>query len=85
MTSELWEFPWPQPKGTGYDTDGPTISTAVQLVGATYVVEPTGDTGLHSGRDRFRVVCLTCDQVLHENTTGPSSRIRHHHKENHGK
>jgi hypothetical protein len=79
-----WPFPWPQPRPGMWDTDGPRETTIVHLVGADYLVEPTGDTGIHSSRDRFRVTCSTCDELLHSNTTGPSSRIEDHHRWAHG-
>lgn len=80
--ADPWEFPWPPPRSS-YDTDGPRETTAVHLVGATYQVEPTGGAGVHTGRDRFRVECLTCPELLHPGTTGPSHRIRAHHNERH--
>jgi len=77
-----WEFPWPRPRSQ-YDTDGPSVTTIVHLPGADYSVEPTGDTGPHTGRGRFRVECVACGEELHRNTTGPSSRIRDHHRHEH--
>lgn len=44
------------------------------------VVTPTGDTGIHSGRGRFRVVCRTCRVVLHHNSTGPEIWADDHRK-----
>lgn len=43
-----------------------------------YEVTPTGDEGFTSGRARFKVVCKECQNVLHENTTGPGSYIKDH-------
>lgn len=82
MSEMEWEFPWPRPS-SHFDSDGPTQTTVVHLPGADYSVEPTGDTGVDSGRDRFRVECLTCETVLHANTTGPSVRIRQHQRDRH--
>lgn len=78
-----WDFPWPKPRSS-YDTDGPTITAIVHLVGADYTVEPTGDSGVHTARDRFRVECITCPELLHRNTTDTSGRIRYHHWKKHG-
>lgn len=39
---------------------------------------PTGDEGFHTGRLRFKVVCLTCRRVAHDNTTGPDIMARAH-------
>ena len=47
-------------------------------VGHILACTPTGDVGSDSGRPRFKVECLTCNEVLHENTTGPSVRIESH-------
>lgn len=80
---EEWEFPWRKPLPNGYGTAGPKETTVVHLPGADYLVEPTGDSGIHTGRDRFRVECLRCSKVLHANTTGPASHIRGHQRERH--
>lgn len=74
---EAWPFPWEKPL-THYDSDGPDGRVSFTLEGHTFAVEPSGGTGIHTGRDRFRVVCSTCTEVLHANTTGPGSRIRSH-------
>lgn len=47
-------------------------------VGHIFASTPTGDVGFDSGRPRFKVECLTCKEILHENTTGPSARIESH-------
>lgn len=78
-----WEFPWKQTFEV-YDTDGPTETTAFELAGVRYVVTPTKDKGIHTGRTRFKVECLTCPVLIHEATTGPSVRVRDHHRERHG-
>jgi hypothetical protein len=39
---------------------------------------PTGERAIHSSRMRYRVVCHTCDEVLHQGTTGPVSRAQDH-------
>ena len=39
---------------------------------------PTGDRGSDSGRVRWRIECLTCRVILHENTTGPTTWIKQH-------
>lgn len=46
--------------------------------GHIFASTPTGDVGIDSGRPRFKVECLTCNECLHENTTGPSLRIESH-------
>src|SRR5262245_46962030 len=41
-------------------------------------VTATGELGCDSGRRRYRVECLTCDEVVHEATTGAHWNMRHH-------
>jgi hypothetical protein len=43
-----------------------------------FSMEWTGQEGLHTGRRRYAVKCLTCNEVLHEGTTGPADRINQH-------
>ena len=47
-------------------------------------VEGTGELGLSTGRDRYRVTCLTCDVVVHEATTSATIRCRQHLGGSHG-
>lgn len=35
-------------------------------------------TGGHSGRPRYLVVCATCEELLHEATTGPIHQMGYH-------
>lgn len=85
MTTEIekdWPFPWHKSKGI-YDSDGPKKPTRVQIDRVWYFVSPTGDDGIDTNRARQFVACLTCDEIVHHNTTGPSNRILYHHKEEH--
>ena len=43
-----------------------------------YICERTGEYGIHSGRDRFKVTCKKCGKVVHGNTTWPNSWIGRH-------
>jgi hypothetical protein len=43
-----------------------------------FLMEPTGESGIHSGRSRYRVTCLTHRLVLHRATTGPIENINAH-------
>jgi hypothetical protein len=85
--NDPWPFPWSKPMPTGYDTDGPVTRNAVDFtIGQAWIqVQATGADGLHTGRDRYSVLCLTCEKVLHHNTTGTSTRILHHLVEAHGR
>lgn len=56
-------------RGRGvYDTDGPAEPTVVHLR-ASYVVTPSGDSGIHTGCGRFCVECATRVCVLCERPT----------------
>lgn len=46
-----------------------------------YSIRATGDSGFSSGRDRYWVACKTCNEVVHENTTGPMLNIQRHERE----
>lgn len=72
------EMPWGDHPGNVYVTDGPDELIEFELMGHRFKVAPTGDTGFDTGRELFWVECLTCKEVLHENTTGPRPRIRSH-------
>lgn len=72
-----WRFPWKEPFGI-YDTDGPDGKAEFVLDGHKFLVSATGDDGVHTSRNRYRVECLTCGLMLHPNTTGPSSRVKSH-------
>src|SRR5262249_28733735 len=74
-----WPFPWPQPR-SAYDSNGPAEATDVVLRHA-YRVTPTDEMAINTGRRRFRVECLTCEETLHEATTGTSSRILAHEEQ----
>ncbi len=43
-----------------------------------FTMEVTDETGLHTGRRRYRVTCRTCDVELHEATTGPMQQVNYH-------
>lgn len=46
--------------------------------GHDVLVMLTNEEGIHSGRPRFLVVCVTCEVLLHEATTGPIERMNVH-------
>lgn len=43
-----------------------------------YVIDATGDEGIHSGRARYRVTCQACGEIVHPNTTGPRQMAEMH-------
>lgn len=46
--------------------------------GHAFVVTPTGESGIHTDRPRYRVQCTTCGEVVHEGTTGVEWNIKAH-------
>lgn len=61
-----------------YDTSGPSSPIRFEYSGHRLYVEPSGYDGMHTGRGKFTVICLSCGEIVHPNTTGPSSWIRGH-------
>jgi len=87
VNHDPWPFPWPKPI-SHYDSDGPRGGpgdkpTQIDIGGVRFLVHPTGDEGCDTGRHRYKVQCLECTKILHENTTGPSTRILAHMREAH--
>lgn len=52
--------------------------TTEQHSGHTFLVTPSKERGIHSGRPRYEVFCKTCFIVVHEATTGPDELIKYH-------
>lgn len=77
VTAPPWPFPWPKPRSS-YDTNGPKKTTEVDYKGHRFRVVPGKGEGIHTGRGRFLVACLTCGEVLHEATTGPTQHMDMH-------
>lgn len=75
-------YPWHDGGGI-YDDCGPKETVTFTVLGVSFMVEPTSQTGINSGRRRYAVYCLTCDEGLHEATTGPESRCEAHLDEKH--
>jgi hypothetical protein len=80
----------------GYQTDGPpTGNVLCTTIGpALFRVSPPDQgietSGVHTGRSRYRVDCLTCAEagrlaasLVHEATTSPSENIKRHLDEVH--
>lgn len=61
-----------------WDDTGPSEPTTFEIEGHRFLVSPTGGSGVHTGRGRYGVECLTCDQVIHPRTTGPGHRVEQH-------
>lgn len=68
------ELPWKPPEGVDsiYKSDGPPERMDFTLGGIRLRVVPTHLSGVHTGRRRYEVDCLTCGVVVHPATTGAS-------------
>lgn len=79
------DLPWEEPKGKyGYlIDDGPAEDMEFEVLGVKFEVKRTEHVAVHSGRTRYFVRCVTCDEILHEATTGPRPNIENH-MEGHG-
>lgn len=79
-----WPFPWPQPR-SHYDDDGPVQIRGFKVNGVPFMVGPIGIMfGVSTGRARFCVTCIDCDELVHEATTSASQQILMHGREAHG-
>ena len=79
------ELPWPKPI-SHYDSDGPRDGGPVEfnIAGQSFLVVKASDAIAPStGRDRYKVVCRECDEILHEATTGATNYIESHLKSVH--
>ena len=76
-------LPWDAPIGA-YDTQPREEYPELTVAGVRFSVLRSGDCGIHSGRDRFHVRCLDCEETVHPRTTGPGSLIRGHLQAKHG-
>jgi len=72
-----YEFPWKTGSGV-CSNDAPQRAVDVTYHGHCIRFTPTSETDCDTGRTRVHVECLTCKKVLHEATTGPRTRARHH-------
>lgn len=59
------------------DTGGDAL-TVVERDGHTFHVTRTNFLGCSTGRFRYRVRCVTCNNLLHHATTGPDSLMGGH-------
>jgi hypothetical protein len=51
--------------------------------GHTFKITATDQLGCDTGRRRYRVDCVTCNEVVHEATTGPRWNVGFHVREAH--
>lgn len=66
-----------------FDDDMPELrevgeSRDFMLDGHQLRVTATREVGCDSGRRRYRVECLTCNEVVHDATTGPRWNLERH-------
>ena len=79
-------LPWKQPRQPAHtpysphdlESDGPDRVVTFIAAGARMCVTPTRETGIHSGRRRFQVRCLTCNVTVHKATTGTTGHVGRH-------
>lgn len=46
--------------------------------GHEFTITALDETGIHSGRTRYRVSCLTCRILVHSGSTSANAQIRFH-------
>jgi hypothetical protein len=69
-------MPWNTP-GSVHDDDGAVCDVEVQ--GHRFEIRDSGETGVDSGRTRWRVTCVSCDNVLvHPGSTSATAQIAMH-------
>jgi len=56
----------------------------VAVDGIEFVISATGQTGINTERQRYRVYCLRCEQEVHPATTGPENWAKSHVRNEHG-
>lgn len=81
-----FNLPWEKPAGPNshYSDDGPCISVTFKISDVRMRVGPTNLLAPSTLRTRFKVECLTCDEVVHRGTTGATVRVESHLKHVHG-
>ncbi|KKM69511.1 hypothetical protein LCGC14_1450130 [marine sediment metagenome] len=81
----VYGLPWKKAESI-YGDDGPHTKKPVEfeLAGATMRVSATDAIAPSTLRTRYRVECLTCDELIHEATTSATIRCEQHLKDAHG-
>lgn len=80
----IYRLPWPKAK-SHYGDDGPFLERVeFDIKGVRMRVSLTRETGPHTLRSRYRVECVSCNELLHKATTSASARCRDHLKSKHG-
>jgi len=77
MTEPTYDFPWPDVTGI-YSDAGPPEMVEFLIEGHQLKVTPTSLIGCDTGRRRYKVECLSCEETIHKATTGPRSLCRYH-------
>jgi hypothetical protein len=76
------KLPWKEAK-TVYANAGPKKAIEFEIAGTPFQVRPVEGLGIHTGRQRYFVACVSCDCILHAETTGPGSHVQGHMRERH--
>jgi hypothetical protein len=71
------QYPWAEPAGVRSDL-GPAQLITFEVAGVTLQVVPTNKFGCDTRRRRYRVECLTCNELLHAATTSPRAYLDPH-------
>jgi hypothetical protein len=65
-----------------YDDEHPDLkpgdSITVHKDNHEFLITATNDTGIHSGRTRYRVSCGTCNKVVHLGSTNSRAQTDYH-------
>lgn len=77
------KFPW-NPPSSVYNNDGPNEDMEFEIGDVALKVKITEAIAVNTWRHRYEVTCVTCDEILHEATTGASVYLRRHLKKVHG-
>jgi len=77
MAREKLVMPWPEPESV-YDDDGPAEPATFTVEGHQFYVAATEEDGIHSGRRRFSVKCLTCSELVHPGSTSARAQVQFH-------
>ena len=77
------QFPWDQPTSI-FGNDGPDEDVEFEISGVSLKVETTDALAPSTFRDRYKVTCVTCNEILHEATTSATIRCEDHLREAHG-
>ncbi len=68
-------LPWKRPSNIREDNGA---NCDVTIDGHTFEVRDSGDTGIDTGRTRWKVTCTTCNELVHRGSTSATAQIQMH-------